>query len=303
MKKSAEDDRNRSGLPDGMRKILAGVGFVTACFLAAFVLVEFHDVYPAVLAAGLLLLAAAYALMNEIVSGRSERWRQELQEEEEDEAFQKKMEQQLESLDKTGKALFAVVKRNAENNEKHLDELEKRLERVVEEQTSTTKTIVKFNKENARQLAINERESLEHAMQEITKTCQETGETVTEAVKEAAQRLSDELSAAGRPGKPSSEPEETAMPEPVILPEAATEPEETAMPEPAILPEAAIEPEEIVIPEPISDPEAVEVIPPEQEEVVTEPEGMEALLDGLSEDPNATLSPDDIARLFASVSQ
>ena len=70
--------------------------------------------------------------------------------------------------------------------------------------------------------------------------------------------------------------EETVEPEPVVVPEPNSAPEPVAAPEP--IPE----PESVAVPEPIPEPEPV---------VVPEPES----------DPNRSLSPDEIAALFANM--
>ena len=70
--------------------------------------------------------------------------------------------------------------------------------------------------------------------------------------------------------------EETVEPEPVVVPEPNSAPEPVAAPEP--IPE----PEPVAVPEPIPEPEPV---------VVPEPES----------DPNRSLSPDEIAALFANM--
>ena len=70
--------------------------------------------------------------------------------------------------------------------------------------------------------------------------------------------------------------EETVEPEPVVVPEPNSAPESVAAPEP--IPE----PESVAAPEPIPEPEPV---------VVPEPES----------DPNRSLSPDEIAALFANM--
>lgn len=128
--------------------------------------------------------------------------------------------------------------------------------------------------------------------------------------------------------------EETVEPEPVVVPEPNSAPEPVAAPEPIPEPEpvAVPEPEPVVVPEPESDPnrslspdeiaalfanmgndstseakeEPVQEPAPEVIEKPTVAEKTEAPADSTqpmpdSSDPNKTLSPDEIAALFANM--
>ena len=107
-------------------------------------------------------------------------------------------------------------------------------------------------------------------------------------------------------------PEAIAEPEPVVAPEAIVEPEPVAAseaivePEPVAAPEPIVEPEPVAAPEPIVEPEPVAASEPEVTEEPIAAEATEAPADStppmpdLSE-PNKTLSPDEIAALFANM--
>ena len=82
--------------------------------------------------------------------------------------------------------------------------------------------------------------------------------------------------------------EETVEPEPVVVPEPNSAPEPVAAPEPIPAPEPVAVPEPIPEPEPVAVPEP---IPEPEPVVVPEPES----------DPNRSLSPDEIAALFANM--
>ena len=100
-------------------------------------------------------------------------------------------------------------------------------------------------------------------------------------------------------------PETITEPEPVVAPEAITEPEPVVAPEPIVEPEPVatlepiVEPEPVVAPEPIVEPEPVaapEPIP--APEPVAEP--VQPAAEPAS-DSNRSLSPDEIAALFANM--
>ena len=82
--------------------------------------------------------------------------------------------------------------------------------------------------------------------------------------------------------EPIVEPEPVAVPEPIVEPEPVVAPEAIAEPEPVVAPEAIVEPEPVVAPEPIPEPEPVAAPEP-------------------APDPNRSLSPDEIAALFANM--
>ena len=86
--------------------------------------------------------------------------------------------------------------------------------------------------------------------------------------------------------------EETVEPEPVVVPEPNSAPEPVAAPEP--IPEP--EPEPVAAPEPIQEPESEPVAAPEP---IPEPEPVAA--PEPASDSNRSLSPDEIAALFANM--
>ena len=86
--------------------------------------------------------------------------------------------------------------------------------------------------------------------------------------------------------------EETVEPEPVVVPEPNSAPEPVAAPEP--IPEP--EPEPVAAPEPIQEPEPEPVAAPEP---IPEPEPVAA--PEPASDSNRSLSPDEIAALFANM--
>lgn len=298
MKQMRQKKNNKNGNPRGtawIKKTVAGLVFAAACFIAAFVLVEFHEIYPAVIGAGVVLLGAAYFLLSELFREKADVW-STLKEDEEDakekrEAeFQKKIEAQVESLDRTGKAVFAAIKKNAEAQEEQVKELEKKLNLLMEEQSSGIKTIVKFNKENARQVAITERESMEHVLSEITKEKQSEREQYSELIEKVADALRNMELQQKQTTEPKSEPEEEIKP---VQPEP--EPEIEDVPE-------VIEPEHEEIPELTEAEPSVEAVASaeaaEQEELSAK-KNLDDLITELGDDPNAALSAEDIAKLFA----
>ena len=89
--------------------------------------------------------------------------------------------------------------------------------------------------------------------------------------------------------EPVAAPEAIAEPEPVVAPEAIVEPEPVAAPEAIVEPEPVAAPEPIVEPEPVAAPEPIPA--PEPVQPAAEP----------ASDSNRSLSPDEIAALFANM--
>ncbi len=171
------DSKKKKG--NGMKKIVSGVLFAAACFVAVFVLLEFHDVYWIVGVACLLLMAAAYFFLNEIFASKEDVFddliqAQEALEEvkEEDrqraeEEFKKQIAEQVQSLDRTSRAMFAAMKKSADAQEEHLAVMQDKIDKVIDEQNAGIKTIVKYNKENARQIAESEKEVLDDVLNSV----------------------------------------------------------------------------------------------------------------------------------------
>ena len=96
-----------------------------------------------------------------------------------------------------------------------------------------------------------------------------------------------------------------SMPEPIVEPEPVAVPEPIVEPEPVVAPEPIVEPEPVVAPEPIPEPEPVaapEPIP--AQEPIPAPEPVAEAVQPAAEpapDPNRSLSPDEIAALFANM--
>ena len=112
-------------------------------------------------------------------------------------------------------------------------------------------------------------------------------------------------------------PEAITEPEPVVAPEAITEPEPVVAPEPIVEPEPVatlepiVEPEPVAAPEPIVEPEPVAapepIVEPEPvaaPEPIPAPEPVAEPVQPAAEpasDSNRSLSPDEIAALFANM--
>lgn len=310
------------------KKIGVCMLFAASCFIAAFVLIEFHDVYIAVAIAGILLMISAYLLLTVMLSKKTEEWSKPEPEEEEtpsnkEAEFREQIGTCLESIDRTQRAMFAMIKRNLEQHETDIPTIESAIERLAAEQASGIKTLVKYNKENARQLAINERDSISELKKGIQDSLGKHTAELEAVLKESIADLSNRTAML-----PQTPPQETiATAEAAVAAAEPAEPETMAMAEglpleefpPTELEEPA---EEVILPEPETAEPIIEEAPPAPEpmELPTEEsieEPIEESIPPITElteepippitepiiDPNAPLSPDDIAKLFAAAEQ
>jgi len=364
-----------------------GILFVAACFVSMYILMAFHSKVLLVILAAILLLVTAFLFLNEIFSEKAKIWA--LDEEEpisikeavstgNDGEFRLKITKHMKDMESTQKEMIDVLKNQNVLLQSQMENMEQAIIMLSEKQSNQTKSVIKFNKENARQLAISERETLEYVMMELKNAIENNpGATVVRAVaedvlpaampeepvpatpmvEEAAPEVSVmELEEVGDeelfevsdlPGDDEyiipevSAVEETPAIEDIPVPEEiiAEEPvmedifaeeKQGSVYEPSVEEPVAEEPtEEFEIPDMPDDidlsalfedmaagamEETAEEIPaiediPVPEEIVAEEEPEPASepaadpLAGLSGDPNAMMTPEDIAKLLASMGQ
>ena len=149
----------------------AGVLFVAACFIAAFILFEFHDNYLVVGIAAVILLLAAYLFLNVLFEEKAKEW-SHLQDEEEfpgrnDGEFRLRVTKYMKDTEGTQRDLLDTLKKQNEMLTEQIENLEHEIYMLSEKQLTQTKTVIRFNKENARQLALSQKEAVEKAVQEL----------------------------------------------------------------------------------------------------------------------------------------
>lgn len=196
----------------------------------------------------------------------------------------------LKESERAQKELVEVVKSQNTLIQTEIENLEHEIYLLSEKQVNHAKSIIKYNKENARQLAISERETLEYVMSELKKAIEDKVGTALEEVSgeelfEVSDLPADEEFVLPDLPAPEEIPEDTddfdlsALFEDIA--EAAAE--ENAPAEPA--------------------PAAEEIVPEELVHVVEEMAPAEDPLAGLSSDPNAMMTPEDIAKLLEAMGQ
>ena len=92
--------------------------------------------------------------------------------------FRLKFAKHMKEMESTQKELVELLKAQNALLQAQIDTLRNELHQLSEKQTNQTKTIIKYNKENARQLAINERETLEYVMMELKKAIEDNAGAV-----------------------------------------------------------------------------------------------------------------------------
>lgn len=338
-------------------KIVFGVLFVAACFIASYVLVEYSYDLLFVVVAAVLLLVSAFLFLNALFSGKAKEWAPEEKVETtapgngDGGEFRLKVTKHIKEMENTQKEMLEVLKKQNTLLQSQIENLEHEIYMLSEKQVNQAKSIIKFNKENARQLAISERETLEHVMLELKKAIEDnaveipTGFVAASAADTVAQTVpasEPELETASGLEEVSEEDlftvsdlpgdDEYVVPEVPVVPEAEPVEEVPAVEEMEIpempadidltelfdIPELEETPAdaETVIPEMPADieiplpeeqisnliPEPEPVVNPEPQPV-SEPAPAADPLAGLNSDPNAMMSPEDIAKLLAAMGQ
>lgn len=301
----------------GQRKI-SFVLFVVAVFFAGVVLAEFHSSLWMVLVAGVVLTAASCFFI----------WGKETKEQEQTASgktseilFADRMAEWARSNEKAEKSVSIAVKKQQEAMTDGMSALREKLSEIVRTQENTMKTLILYNKENAKQIALSEREELGRLCRELQKTIQTGFEAMTSKLADTSgsaedmQRTGKELlSSLEENFQKLTEAVETAERIPVVSDRLVAEEQisgtaieeepvtvKEAAPAPAEEPAAgmAVEPEPEVMEEPASEV-AVEAEPaPVVAEA--EPEPAPAVPEIDLSDPNKAMSADDIAALFAAL--
>lgn len=284
-----------------LKKTGFGILFVAACFMATYILMAFHNKILMVLLAAILVLVSAFLFFYEIFMEKTTPniAAEELEAAKEKESFsgsndgefRLKMTKHMKEMEGGQKELIDVLKNQNALLQSQIDNLEQAIIMLSEKQVNQTKSVIKFNKENARQLAINERETLEYVMMELKKAIEDNAGAVRVAapgVEEPSVAPSVELEEVGN--EELFEVSDLPDDDEYIVPEVSVAEELPVFEEEAVAEELPVFEEEAVMEE-----LAVEEIPAvaEEEEPVAEP------FAGLGGDPNAMMSAEDIAKLFA----
>ncbi len=357
------------------RKTGFGILFVATCFAAMYILMEFHENTVIVALAAGLLLITAFLFLHAVFSDKAKKAVE--QEEEailpemfsgnEGGVFQTRVSNYMKEMENSQKELISVLKNQNTLLQSQIENLEHEIYMLSEKQVNQTKSVIKFNKENARQLAISERETLEYVMAELKKTIEDNAGAAPARETFREEPVMPEFSAAAPvmeleeiSGEEFVEVSELPSDEEFVVPEmsapqekepsledlfpAANQTEELEIPE---LPEdidltklfdmnlfeESQGPEEKPAAEAVSMPEVddllaameeaaaasmIEEIPmpvveepipvveepaPVVEEKAEEPAQAADPLAGLGGDPNAMMTPEDIAKLLAAMGQ
>lgn len=215
----------------------------------------------------------------------------------------------LKETERAQKELVEIVKKQNTLIQTEIENVEHEIYLLSEKQINQAKSIIKYNKENARQLAISERETLEYVMSELKKAIENNAGAVSVKTVEEATPVLEEVSGAEL-FEVSDLPadEEFVLPDlpaPEEIPDRLEEPaiEKTVTEEPSLedllsaeIPEVPDDLDLSALFEDIAEAAAEENAPAEPAPAVDP-------LAGLSADPNAMMTPEDIAKLLEAMGQ
>ncbi|MBQ9768099.1 MAG: hypothetical protein IJW37_08360 [Lachnospiraceae bacterium] len=303
------------------RKKISFVVFVMAVFFAGVALVAFSSYVWMLAIAGVVLLAASCFF----IWDRGEEKEQTPSEKTSEILLADRMAELMRGNEKAEKGVYIAVKKQHEAMEEGMSMLEARLNELVKAQESAMKTLVLYNKENARQIALSERDQIEHLCKELQDGfttlkaqlqdkdfIEEISSPVVAVTKQTGNRIYEELHESNEAilselGNTADSVEEMKALLSELVHSNVDEKfgnlvsELPRVPLEALISEEELEedePEEIVEFEPDLMSEEAE---PEVEGAVAEPEDAFAASGVDLSDPNKTLSADDIAALFASM--
>lgn len=201
-----------------------------------------------------------------------------------------RMAELMRGNEKAEKGVYIAVKKQHEAMESGLTAINEKLEELIKAQENAVKTIVMYNKENAKQMALSEKEELG----QLRKAWGGGSlAAVTDAIREMSHRLYTEMHETGE--AMLSELETTA--------DGLDEMRDVLKKLGTGRPDVAPDVDEDVPEEVASEDVWQDEVPEEEEEAVEEKESEDAVAppDIDLSDPNRTLSAEDIAALVASM--
>ena len=176
-----------------LQRKLSFVLFVMAVFFAGMALTIFRGQIGMVGAAGVLLLVASvfYAQTRGKENDSSAEKTTEL-------LLADRIAEIMRGNEKAEKGVYIAVKKQHEAMESGMAALQEQITELVKAQEQAVKTLVMYNKENAKQMALSEREELGRLREELKLLQQGKGadsseEAVVDAVREMSRRLYEEM--------------------------------------------------------------------------------------------------------------
>jgi len=299
-----------------LQRKLSFVLFVMAVFFAGLALMVFPSSVLLICLAGVYLLAATvfFVWMKEEKSQSPTEKTSEL-------LLADRMAELMRGNEKAEKGVYIAIKKQHETMEKGLERLEAKLSELLTAQENAVKTIVLYNKENAKQVALSEKEELGRLRGELIQSLQSEDGTqlsmspVVDAVKEMSHRIYEEFHENGEAMLSELETTADCLDE---IREIVRKLSETGINYVATAPVAVAVPTPVAsVPEPVAVPEPVVTADPTQPlsqddiaalfagmdvsvpEAVAEPEPVAVPEPVVTADPTQPLSQDDIAALFA----
>lgn len=318
-----------------------GILFIAACFAAMYILMEFHGEVVMVSLAAVILLISAFLFLTVVFSEKTKKTAQKEEEQDfepvnvgNDGEFRLKIAKHMKTMENSQKELVDVLKKQNTLLQTQIENLEHEIYMLSEKQANQAKTIIKFNKENARQLAISERETLEYVMIELKKAIEDNAGAVAGKAVREENLFEEELFAAETPvaeeeaapvleevsGAELFEVSDLPDDEELVIPDLPAPEEipdrlEDTVEELPIeeLPVEEIQAEDIPeIPddldlsalfEDIAEAAVEESMPADTIPVAEETAPAEDPLAGFGADPNAMMTPEDIAKLLEAMGQ
>lgn len=165
--------------------------FLGALLVFGYGLLEFREDYLSMLGLLVVVLIAGYLFLDAVRTQWTSRPQGKNSEDKEDADItdiMKFIKEQMEEYKDIQKANYVAVKKNTAVLEEKLEVLEKSIERLANEQESNIQLVIKYNRENAKQIVLNFKKEFESIYQGITQE-----KDVSEEIKNSFQKYLDRL--------------------------------------------------------------------------------------------------------------
>ena len=216
-----------------------------------------------------------------------------------------RMAELMRGNEKAEKGVYIAVKKQHEAMESGLAAINEKLEELIKAQESAVKTIVMYNKENAKQMALSEKEELGQLRKAWSGG---SFSAVTDAIREMSHRLYTEIHETGEAMLSELETTADSLDEMKnTLKKLGTVRTDMASEADEYMPDEAEEPEAESASSGLLSQEDIEALFADAEDADTEEEEEKESEDAVAppdidlSDPNRTLSAEDIAALVASM--
>lgn len=151
--------------------IFCSLFFVASILVFGYGLFEFRNDYISIIGVGFVVLISGYLCLDSLRSEFIDK--ADINKTDVDNTMYKEFtehfEKHLNELGDIHKAIYVAIKKNTSEMSNRIDNIQDDINKLIEHQDSLTNTVIKYNKENARQIVLNIRKDISSVKSEISK--------------------------------------------------------------------------------------------------------------------------------------